>query len=184
MFADRASIRREGVVVKESAQSMREYETLYVLRTDVEDQAAVDFINKMKALVEKQGGKHIKVTNWGRKKLAWERDRQQKGLFVHHQYLGNPGVVKEYERTLGIDENVLLRQTVLLSRNVSPDARAPEEDQLVPPAAKERRDDRDREDGYEASSRDDEPRRHRDRDDDRDRRHRDDDDGQGDDDEG
>lgn len=147
--------------MKESAQSMREYETLYVLRPDVEDQAAVDFIQKMKALVEREGGKHIKVTNWGRKKLAWERDRQQKGMFVHHQYLGNPGLVKEYERTLGIEENVLLRQTVLLGRNVDPGARNPEEDQVTPPAAKERRDERDRDDGFEASG-DERPRRDRD----------------------
>lgn len=141
---------------------MREYETLYVLRPDIEDQSAVDFITKMKALVEKEGGKHLKVTNWGRKKLAWERDRQQKGMFVHHVYLGSPGIVKEYERTLGIDESVMLRQTVLLTRNVNPETRNPEEDQMTPPAIKDRREERD---GFEARGYDDDSRRRRDMDD-------------------
>jgi small subunit ribosomal protein S6 len=118
---------------------MREYETLYILKPEVEDESAIEFINKMKGLVETQGGKHIKVTNWGRKKLAWERARQQKGMFVHHQYLGKPGLVQEYERQLGIEENVLLRQTMLLDRAVDSSTRTPEEDVLAPPAPKERR---------------------------------------------
>lgn len=132
--------------MRPSADTLREYETLFVLKPDIEDQAAIDFIQKMKALVEREGGKHIKVTNWGRKKLAWERKRNQKGMFVYHKYLGPPTLVKEYERTLGIEEAVLLRQTVLLEKAVLPDQRQPEEDQLAPPATKERRDERDRDD--------------------------------------
>jgi small subunit ribosomal protein S6 len=61
--------------VRENAQSLREYETIYVLRPDLEDQVAIDLIQKMKGALEKQGGTHIKLSNWGRKKLAWECDR-------------------------------------------------------------------------------------------------------------
>lgn len=132
---------------------MREYETVYVLRPDLEDQVAMDFIMKMKGILEKTGGQHIKLSNWGRKKLAWERDRQQKGMFVQHQYLGNPGVVKEYERFLGIEESVMLRQTVVVARNVPPGSRPAQEDQIVPPVVKERREERERDD-YQGSSRD------------------------------
>lgn len=120
---------------------MREYETFYVLKSDIEDEKAIEFLQKMKGLIEKNGGRNIKVTNQGRRKLAWERDRHQKGMFVHHQYLGKPGIVSEYERTLGIDENVLLRQTVLVNKGVDPESRQPEEDVLAPPITKDRRED-------------------------------------------
>jgi small subunit ribosomal protein S6 len=120
---------------------MREYETIYVLKPDVPDEAAISFITKMKGLVEREGGKHLKITNWGRRKLAWERAKQQKGMFVHHRYLGAPGIVSEYERTLAIEETVLLRQTVLLGRSVDPSTKNPEEDILNPPAVKERKED-------------------------------------------
>lgn len=120
---------------------MREYETIYVLKSDIEDEAAIELLQKMKGVVEKNGGKNIKVTNQGRKKLAWERNRHQKGMFVHHQYLGKPGIVAEYERTLGIDENVILRQTIVLDKAVDPASRQPEEDVLAPPVTKERRED-------------------------------------------
>ena len=123
---------------------MREYETIYVIKPDVEDAAAITFIQKMKGVVEREGGKHLKITNWGRRKLAWERKKQQKGMFVHHRYLGKPGLVAEYERTLAIDENVILRLTKLLDPAVDPAARQPEEDVVNPPIVKEKDERRER----------------------------------------
>lgn len=121
-----------------SASHLREYETIYILRTDVADEAAVAFITKMKGVVEKEGGKHLKITNMGRRKLAWERNKQQKGMFVHHRYLGRPGIVAEYERNLAIEETVMLRQTVVLNKLANPADFSAEEDILNPPIVKER----------------------------------------------
>ena len=123
---------------------MREYETIYVIKPDVEDAAAIAFITKMKGLVEREGGKHLKITNWGRRKLAWERQKQQKGMFVHHRYLGKPGIVAEYERNLSIEETIMLRQTVLIDPSVDPASKQPEEDVLQPPIVKEREEKRER----------------------------------------
>jgi small subunit ribosomal protein S6 len=117
---------------------LREYETIYILNTNVSDDDAVAFISKMKGIVEKEGGKHLKITNMGRRKLAWERNKQQKGMFVHHRYLGRPGIVAEYERNLAIEENVILRQTIVLNKMANPADFAAEEDVLNPPIVKEK----------------------------------------------
>jgi small subunit ribosomal protein S6 len=117
---------------------LREYETIYILNTNVADDAAVAFITKMKGIVEKEGGKHLKITNMGRRKLAWERNKQQKGMFVHHRYLGQPGIVAEYERNLAIEENVILRQTIVLNKQANPADFSAEEDVLNPPIVKEK----------------------------------------------
>ncbi len=127
-----------------SAAHLREYETIYVIKPDVEDTAAIAFITKMKGIVEREGGKHLKITNWGRRKLAWERQKQQKGMFVHHRYLGKPGIVAEYERTLAIEETIMLRQTVLIDPSVDPASKEAEEDVLQPPVVKEREEKRER----------------------------------------
>jgi small subunit ribosomal protein S6 len=124
-------------VAQISQNAMREYETIYILKAELEDSSAIEFIGKMKSVVETKGGKHLQVTNWGRRKLAWERDRHQKGMMIHHRYLGQPGLVKEYERTLGIDENVLLRQTIVLNRAVDPASAVVDTDVLEPPITKE-----------------------------------------------
>jgi small subunit ribosomal protein S6 len=117
---------------------LREYETIYILNTNVADDAAVAFITKMKGIVEKEGGKHLKITNMGRRKLAWERNKHQKGMFVHHRYLGKPGIVAEYERNLAIEENVILRQTVVLNKMANPADFSAEEDIVNPPIVKEK----------------------------------------------
>lgn len=124
---------------------MREYETIYILKPEIDDDTAVDFINKMKGLVEKNGGQHVQVTNLGRRKIAWERDRHQKGMFVQHRYLGQSGIVKEYERSLKLAEDCILRQTVVRRKAVDPSSVAAEADTIKPPVTKEpvvRRDDR------------------------------------------
>jgi small subunit ribosomal protein S6 len=129
-----------------AAAHMREYETIYVIKPDVEDATAIAFIQKMKGIIEKEGGKHLKITNWGRRKLAWERLKQQKGMFIHHRYLGMPGIVAEYERNLAIEETIMLRQTVLLNSSVDAAAFEAEEDVLNPPIVKEREEKRERRD--------------------------------------
>ena len=131
----------------------REYETIYVLRPEIEDSLAKDIMLKLKALVEAQGGINLKVSNWGRKKLAWERKKYQRGLYVHHAYLALTGVVEEFERNLAINENVLLRQTILVSRNINPADKTPEDDELETPVVKEKKEGpRRREDFEEANA--------------------------------
>lgn len=127
-----------------SQSHLREYETIYILKPDVVDDVAIAFIQKMKGVVEKEGGKHLKITNMGRRKLAWERLKQQKGMFVHHRYLGKPGIVAEYERTLAIEESVMLRQTIVLNKAADPAQFAAEEDIVAPPIVKEKDERRER----------------------------------------
>lgn len=127
-----------------SQNHLREYETIYILKPDVADDAAIAFIQKMKGVVEKEGGKHLKITNMGRRKLAWERQKQQKGMFVHHRYLGKPGIVAEYERNLAIEETVMLRQTIVLNKAADAAQFSAEEDIVNPPIVKEKDERRER----------------------------------------
>ena len=119
---------------------MREYETIYILSPETSDASAKDFMLKMKDLVVREGGRNIKVDCWGRRKLAWDRDKKQRGIFVHHLYLGGPKIVAEYERTLAIDENVMLRQSVLVNSDVDLETRVEQPDQLEIVVVRERRD--------------------------------------------
>ena len=145
-----------------AGEIMREYETIYVLNPQVSDADAKDFMLKMKDLVTRQSGKNIKVDCWGRKKLSFDRDNHERGLYVHHQYLGGSQLVKEYERSLSIDERVLLRQSILVDPKVDAAARPEQADQLEAPVVKERREGfrsggdfdgyDDRSDGYSDSS--------------------------------
>jgi len=124
----------------QAGELVREYETIYVLNPETSDTDAKEFMLKMKDVVAKQGGSNIKVDCWGRKKLSFEKGKHERGLYVHHLYLGGPTLVKEYERTLAIDERVMLRQSVLVNPSVDPATRPEQADQLDAPIVKERRD--------------------------------------------
>jgi small subunit ribosomal protein S6 len=123
---------------------MREYETIYVMRPELDDKAAKDLMLAKKELIERLGGKNLKVTAMGRRKLAWECQKETRGIYVHHQFLGKPGIVKEFDRALSIDDSVLIRHSVVLKHDVDPDLAKVEEDSLVPPIFKEKREFSDR----------------------------------------
>ena len=118
---------------------MREYESIYVLNPETTDSAVKDFMIKMKDLITREGGKNIKVDCWGRRKLAWERGKHQRGVYIHHHYLGKPGLVAEFERSLAIDENVILRQSILLGKDIDPTTRDEQADQFEVIVVRERK---------------------------------------------
>lgn len=118
---------------------MREYETIYVIRPDLDDNKAAEFMLGKKDLIEKLGGKNLKVTALGRRKLAWETKKENRGIYVHHQFLGQPGIVKDFDRALSIDDTVLIRHSVIVKDNVDPATAVVGEDMLVPPVFREKR---------------------------------------------
>jgi small subunit ribosomal protein S6 len=90
----------------DSSKKMREYETIYIMRAELDDKLAKEFMLSTKELVERLGGKNLKVTAMGRKRLAWERKKEQRGIYVMHSYLANPGMVGDFERALSIDDKI------------------------------------------------------------------------------
>lgn len=148
----------------EVSTEFREYETIFVLKPDLEDAKVVEVTDKMRKLVTERGGKSIKFHNWGKKKLSFEVQKQQKGVYVHHQYVATPSLVADYERALKYLDETLLFQTIRLQDAVDIEARAVEQDVLTPPVREPSRRDRDDRMGMGHDRDDDHD--HRDRDDD------------------
>lgn len=102
---------------------MREYETIFITRSELSD----DIVDRVSAKVEKAidelSGVLLVKENWGRKKLAYDIQKQAKGCFLFYHYLGQGNLVSEIERLLKIDEMVLRYMTVKLDENVDPEAR-------------------------------------------------------------
>lgn len=126
---------------------LREYETIYVLKPDLEDTKIVEVAEKLRGVVESTGGKSLKIHNWGKKKLAFEVDKIQKGMYIRHHYLGQPQVVPQYERVLKLMDEALLYQTIKLATDVDPESCQAEEDILLPPVREPIRRERFRDDG-------------------------------------
>lgn len=96
----------------------REYETIYVLRADVDPDGADRVATRVADVVERENGKLVKVETWGRRKLAYPVQKQIRGIYYYIKYLGQGGLVAELERNLRMLDTVMKFQTVALRQEV------------------------------------------------------------------
>jgi small subunit ribosomal protein S6 len=123
----------------------KEYETIYVLRPDIDADTADKVQARVSEVVVREQGQLLKVEAWGRRKLAYPVAKHRKGVYVFVRYVGKGGLVNELERNLKLQDSVLKYQTVLTRENVDVAALAavdPEEIKFqrleLPPEEEER----------------------------------------------
>lgn len=105
---------------------LREYETIFIVRPDLGDDAVRKVVDRIKGAIESKGGVFLREENWGKRRLAYEVEKQMKGLYILLQYAGPAGVVEEAERTIKIIEQVIKYQTVKLFDDVNIETRREE----------------------------------------------------------
>jgi len=96
----------------------KEYETIYILRGDVDADTAEKVQTRVNEVVARESGKLVKVEAWGRRKLAYPVAKLKKGVYVYVKYVGKGGLVSELERNLKLQDSVLKFQTVLTNEDV------------------------------------------------------------------
>jgi small subunit ribosomal protein S6 len=97
----------------------KEYETIYILRGDVDADTAEKVQARISEVVARENGKLTKVEAWGRRKLAYPVAKQKKGVYVFVKYMGQGGLVQEVERNLKLQDSVLKFQTVMTQHDVN-----------------------------------------------------------------
>lgn len=118
--------------VAPTSKTLREYETIYLLRQDLTPEQIDRIKERMRAVVDREGGRVIRFTTWGRKKTAFPvGDKEARAVYVHLNFLAKGGLVAELERNLRNLEEVLKFQTLKISDAVDPDTRPTEEDVVL-----------------------------------------------------
>jgi small subunit ribosomal protein S6 len=96
----------------------KEYETIYVLRSDVDAESAERIQARVAEAVEREHGKLVKVESWGRRRLAYPVGKLRRGVYVYMKYVGGGGLVAEVERGLKLQDAVVKFMTVLTNDEV------------------------------------------------------------------
>ena len=86
---------------------MNQYEALYIIVPDLDEEATHASIEKFKGIVETNNGEVTAIDEWGKKKLAYEIEYKTEGYYVLMSFNGAPELPKELERNLKIDEAIL-----------------------------------------------------------------------------
>jgi small subunit ribosomal protein S6 len=111
------------ISMRDEPGTQREYETIFILRPDT-NQDGIQAVNtKIRTVIDGQGGRLLKLDNWGKRKLAYEVKKQLKGIYLYWQYLGTTGTVEEIERNLRMLDAVIRYYTVKVDENIDPTAR-------------------------------------------------------------
>jgi len=108
--------------------NQREYETIMIVHPNTQNDGVASLNDRLKTVIEGEGGTVLKVDNWGKRRLAYEIKNELRGIYLYWQFLGTPGLVDELERTLRLIDGVLRYQTVRIDEDVDPNARPSEMD--------------------------------------------------------
>ena len=98
---------------------MREYETTVVVQPEISEEGTQSLLQKMDGVLEKSGSTRLMCTDLGKRKLAYEVRKFQKGHYYVLSFLDDGKVVSELERNLRIEESVLRFMTVKVEDEVA-----------------------------------------------------------------
>ncbi len=110
---------------------MRDYEILYIVRPDLEDDKVQDIVKRVNSLIGRSGGTAEQTSLWGKRKLAYEVKHQKEGSYVLQDFTIDPGRVPELESALKITEEVLRHLIVRKPDKPSPAPVAPPPAEVV-----------------------------------------------------
>lgn len=94
---------------------MRQYELMIILDPETEERTLQPTLEKMLAVVPKEGGSVDEIDVLGRRRLAYEIRKQAEGIYAVVQMTAEPATAQELDRQLGLNETVL--RTKLLRRD-------------------------------------------------------------------
>ena len=100
---------------------MRKYETFLIIDPDLNEEALTLASEKIKGIVNANGGAVLTYVPWGKKKLAYPVKKRTQGLYILMEYGGGPELVAELERNMRLDERVLKFITVKLEDRFDPE---------------------------------------------------------------
>ena len=91
---------------------MRNYEIMFIVNPNATDEE-IDKINgQIETIITSGGGKIDKIEKMGKRRLAYEVDRQREGHYVLFVMSANGDIVKECERRLRVMDAVIKYITV------------------------------------------------------------------------
>ena len=87
--------------------ALRPYETLVILNAGLTDEESAALLTQLGDTVKGLGAEITKVENWGKRRLAYDIRKQREGTYAVFEAKAEPSMVKELERQLRLNENVL-----------------------------------------------------------------------------
>lgn len=93
--------------------ALRAYEVMVILDPDLEERTVAPSLDQyLNNVVKKDGGTVEKVDVWGRRRLAYEIDKNAEAIYAVIELQAEPATVKELDRQLSLNESVLRTKVI------------------------------------------------------------------------
>ena len=86
---------------------MKKYEVMYIINAMVEEEDRKNLIENLAKIITDEGGKVTKTDEWGMRDFAYAIDHMNKGYYVVTTFEADNDCVKEFDRLMGINPNVV-----------------------------------------------------------------------------
>ena len=88
-------------------EELRPYEVLIIVDPRPTDEEVAALLTQLGEQLKTLGAEVTKVDNWGKRRLAYDIRKQREGTYAVFDVSAEPFMVKEFERQVGLNENVL-----------------------------------------------------------------------------
>lgn len=89
------------------------YETMYILRSDLNDEQTEAAIAKYQDIIREHGAQKIEVQHLGKRRLAYDIDKHREGIYIQMNYEGGESnQIKVMERAMRIGGDVIRYLTI------------------------------------------------------------------------
>ncbi len=85
---------------------LRDYETIFIVHSELDDEKRIATINKIKETIEKDA-QLGDVDEWGMRKLAYPINYQKEGYYVLVNFKAEPTFIEELERIYRITDDII-----------------------------------------------------------------------------
>ena len=86
---------------------MRRYEIMVILDPNLDERTVAPSLENFLGVVRDDGGSVEKTEIWGKRRLAYEIEKNSEGIYAVIDLTAKPETVKELDRQLGLAEAVL-----------------------------------------------------------------------------
>jgi small subunit ribosomal protein S6 len=95
------------VKVPREVSALRPYEVLVIVDPRPTDEEVAALLTQLGEQITSLGGAVVKMENWGKRRLAYDIRKQREGTYAVFEVSAEPAMVREFERQLRLNENVL-----------------------------------------------------------------------------
>lgn len=98
---------------------MQNYESMVIVRATLSEEEINAALGKIREMIEKAGGTVLQTESWGKRRLAYEIQREKKGAYLLLRFQAEGKLIAQLEHQYRLDETILKFLTVRLEGPLS-----------------------------------------------------------------